>query len=175
MALDEERFRVWAHPNNFRFPGDDPTLVREPLDVARRLSGLLAVPMAELVQRMGNRPSGIRLAEGLDPETADAVRRLGISGLDLEAYPHRVYPQGKLFANVVGFLNLERVPQAGLEQSRDGDLQRHEQSRSLRRGADGTPFPTTLLRARSLVMIFACSSPWTRVSRSLPPRPSPTR
>ena len=100
--------------------------------------------MAELVQRMGNRPSGIRLAEGLDPETADAVRRLGISGLDLEAYPHRVYPQGKLFANVVGFLNLERVPQAGLEQSRDGDLQRHEQSRSLRRGADGTPLPDNL-------------------------------
>jgi len=144
VALDEERFRVWAHPNNFRFPGDDPTLVREPLDVARRLSGLLAVPMAELVQRMGNRPSGIRLAEGLDPETAAEVRRLGISGLDLEAYPHRVYPQGNLFANVVGFLNLERVPQAGLEQSRDSDLQRHEQSRSLRRGADGTPLPDNL-------------------------------
>ncbi len=144
VALDEERFRIWAHPNNFRFPGDSPALVRKPLDIARRLSGLLAVPMAELVQRIGDRPSGIRLAEGLDPETAAEVRRLGISGLDLEAYPLRVYPQGNLFANVVGFLNLERVPQAGLEQSRDGDLHRLEQSRSLRRGADGTPLPDNL-------------------------------
>ena len=144
VALDEERFRLWAHPNNFRFPGDDPSLVRTPLEVARRLSGLLAVPMADLVQRMGDRPSGIRLAEGLDPETASEVRRLAISGLDLEAYPHRVYPQGDLFANVVGFLNLERIPQAGLEQSRHRDLQRHEQSRSLRRGADGTPLPDNL-------------------------------
>lgn len=144
VALDEERFRLWAHPNNFRFPGDDPSVVRKPLDVARRLSGLIAVPMADLVKRMGDRPSGIRLAEGLDPETASEVRRLGISGLDLEAYPHRVYPQGPLFANVVGFLNLERSPQAGLEQSRHRDLQRHEQSRSLRRGADGTPLPDNL-------------------------------
>ncbi len=145
VALDEERFRLWAHPNNFRFPGDPPSVVREPLDVARRLSGLLALPMAELVERMGDRPSGIRLAEELDPETAAEVRRLGISGLDLEPYPRRVYPQGDLFANVVGFLNLERVPQAGLEQSRDSDLKRHEQARSLRRGADGTPLPDNLL------------------------------
>jgi len=144
VALDEERFRLWAHPNNFRFPGDEPTLVRPPLDIARRLSGLLAVPMAELVQRMGDRPSGIRLAEGIDPETAAEIRRLAISGVDLEPYPYRVYPQGDLFANVVGFLNLERVPQAGLEQSRDRDLQRHEQARSLRRGADGTPLPDNL-------------------------------
>ncbi|MGC6482165.1 MAG: peptidoglycan D,D-transpeptidase FtsI family protein [Synechococcus sp.] len=144
VALDEERFRLWAHPNNFRFPGDASTLVRPPLDVARQLSTLLAVPMAELVQRMGNRPSGIRLAEDIDPETAAAIRRLAISGLDLESYPYRVYPQGDLFANVVGFLNLERVPQAGLEQSRHRDLQRHEQAWSLRRGADGTPLPDNL-------------------------------
>ncbi len=144
VALDEERFRLWAHPRYFNFPGDDPQRVRPPLEVARRLSGLLAVPMAELVKRIGDRPSGIRLAEGIDPETASEIRRLGISGLDLEAYPYRVYPQGDLFANVVGFLNLERVPQAGLEQSRDEDLRRYEQSRSLRRGADGTPLPDSL-------------------------------
>ena len=99
VALDEERFRLWAHPNNFRFPGDDPSVVRKPLDVARRLSGLIAVPMADLVKRMGDRPSGIRLAEGLDPETASEVRRLGIhelhvldriGGTDPKARKHQV-------------------------------------------------------------------------------------
>ena len=74
---------------------------------------------------MGERRSGIKLSEGLDPETAASIRSMGISGLDLEPYPQRVYPQGTLFANVVGFLNTERVPQAGLEQSRHRDLQRH--------------------------------------------------
>lgn len=117
VALDEERFTLWAHPRYFAFPGDDPGTVRPGLDVARKLSGVLAVPMADLMRSLGDRKSGVKLASELDPETAHRVRRLAISGLDLEPYPQRLYPQGGLFANVVGFLNLERVPQAGLEQS----------------------------------------------------------
>ncbi len=144
VALDEERFRLWAHPRYFNFPGDDPDLIRKPVDVARKLSGVLALPMAELVDRLGDRASGVKLAEGMDPETAANIRQMGISGLDLEAYPQRVYPQGSLFANVVGFLNQDREPQAGMEQSRHQDLLRHEQARSLRRGADGTPLPDDL-------------------------------
>lgn len=144
VALDEERFTLWAHPRYFAFAGDDAGRLRSPLDVARELSTLLGVPMADLVRTMEGRRSGVKLATDLDPETAHAVSRLGISGLDLEAYPQRVYPQNSLFANVVGFLNLERVPQAGLEQSRDSDLRRHETARRLRRGADGTPLPAGL-------------------------------
>ena len=144
VALDEERFTLWAHPRYFAFPGDDVGQLRSPLDVARRLSTVLAVPMADLVRVMEGRKSGVKLTSDLDPETAQRVRNLGISGLDLEAYPQRIYPQGNLFANVVGFLNLERIPQAGLEQSRDTDLRRHEATRRMRRGADGTPLPDGL-------------------------------
>jgi cell division protein FtsI (penicillin-binding protein 3) len=144
VALDEERFTLWAHPRYFAFPGDDIGKLRSPLDVARKLSSVLALPMADLVRTMEGRKSGVKLASDLDPETAQRVRELGISGIDLEPYPQRVYPQGNLFANVVGFLNLERVPQAGLEQSRNSDLRRHEATRQLRRGADGTPLPDGL-------------------------------
>ena len=149
VALDEERFTVWAHPRFFNFPGDDPQKVRRPDEVASRLAAVLARPREELLRAMGSRRSGVKLASNLDPETAERLRDLQISGLDLEAYPQRIYPQGQLFANVVGFLNLERVPQAGLEQSRDRDLQRHETPFSMRRGADGTPLPDGI-RAGSL-------------------------
>jgi cell division protein FtsI (penicillin-binding protein 3) len=144
VAMDEVRFRLWAHPRYFNLPGDDPGLVRPPEDVVDLLATPLAQPAPQLLKQLGQRRSGIKLAEGLDPETAERIRSLGISGLDLEAYPQRVYPQGDLFANVVGFLNDERVPQAGLEQSRNAELLRHEQSRRLRRGADGTPLPDDL-------------------------------
>ena len=144
VALDEERFTLWAHPRYFSFLGDDIGKLRSPLDVARKLSTVLELPMADLVRAMEGRKSGVKLAADLDPETAQRVRELGISVIDLEAYPQRVYPQGSLFANVVGFLNLERVPQAGLEQSRNSDLRRHEATRQLRRGADGTPLPDGL-------------------------------
>ncbi len=144
VALDEERFTLWAHPRYFNFPGDDPQKVRRPDEVAARLSSVLAVPGEALLATMAGRPSGVKLRSDIDPETAARIRRLGISGLDLEAYPQRIYPQGSLFANVVGFLNLERAPQAGLEQSRDRDLQRQESTVTMRRGADGTPLPEGL-------------------------------
>ncbi len=144
VALDEERYTLWAHPRYFNLPGDEPQQIRPPADVVRELSKVLAKPPSTLLQTIGSRRSGVKLATGLDPETANRVKELGISGLDLEAYPQRVYPQGSLFANVVGFLNLERVAQAGLEQSRDRDLRRQEVTLSMRRGADGTPLPDGL-------------------------------
>ena len=145
VAIDEERFTLWAHPRLFNLPGDPPQLVRPPADVAALLAVALARPKNDLLLLMGDRKSGIKLATNLDPETAAQVRKLGISGLDLEPYPQRVYPQGSLFANVVGFLNLERQPQAGLELSRAPDLRRQEARLSLRRGADGTPLPDGLV------------------------------
>jgi len=145
VAIDEERFTLWAHPKYFNLPGDPPQLVRPPVDVAAKLAVVLARPRQELLQTMGSLASGVKLATNLDPETAAQVRKLGISGLDLQAYPQRVYPQGSLFANVVGFLNLERQPQAGLELSRGPDLRRQESRLSLRRGADGTPLPDGLV------------------------------
>jgi cell division protein FtsI (penicillin-binding protein 3) len=144
VALDEERFTLWAHPRYFNFPGDDPQKVRNPDEVATRLANVLAIPRDTLLQTMAGRSSGVKLRTDIDPETAARIRQLGISGLDLEAYPQRIYPQGSLFANVVGFLNLERVPQAGLEQSRDRDLHRQESTVTMRRGADGTPLPEGL-------------------------------
>jgi cell division protein FtsI (penicillin-binding protein 3) len=144
VALDEERFTLWAHPRYFNLPGDDPRKVRRPDEVAGRLAKVLAVPSDSLLETMAGRSSGVKLRTDIDPETAARIRELGISGLDLEAYPQRIYPQGSLFANVVGFLNLERAPQAGLEQSRDRDLQRQESTVTMRRGADGTPLPEGL-------------------------------
>ena len=144
IAIDEERFTLWAHPRYFNLPGDPPQQVRTPSDIADRLAVVLARPSQTLVDLMGTHKTGVKLATNLDPETAAQVRKLGISGLDLEPYPQRVYPQGGLFANVVGFLNLERQPQAGLELSRDADLHRQESRFNLRRGADGTPLPDGL-------------------------------
>ena len=160
VALDEERFTLWAHPRYFNFPGDEPQSVRKPEDVAEKLAMVLARPKQEILSAIGDRRSGVKITTGLDPETAQSVRDLGISGLDLEAYPQRIYPQAQLFANVVGFLNLERVPQAGLEQSRDTDLQRQE---------------TTSRPARSTEMTCACSSPSMPVCSRWPSRRWPNR
>ena len=147
VALDEERYHLWAHPNNFRFPGDDSKSLRKPIDVARKLSKLIPKTTNELVDLIGDRASGVRLARELEPEVASEIRKLGISGLELESYLQRVYPQNELFANVVGFLNDDRVPQAGLEQSLNKILSRKKEPvRRIRLAGDDTPLPDDLAR-----------------------------
>ena len=39
VALDEERFTLWAHPRYFNFPGDDPQKRRTPAETAVQRRG----------------------------------------------------------------------------------------------------------------------------------------
>ena len=144
LAVDEERVTVWAHPRYFRFLGDEGEQRRSPQEVAAKLAPLLQVDATTLVKRMGQQRSGVRLVSNVEPTLAARLKALGIDGIDFEHGPQRVYPQGSLFANVLGFLNLERVPQAGLEQSLDQQLQSQELTLGIRKGGDGTPLPDGL-------------------------------
>ena len=109
--------------------------------MAEKLAPILGVSAGSLSQRMGQHRSGVRLASNLEPSTAARLKALNIDGIDFEHGPQRIYPQGDLFANVLGFLNLERSPQAGLELSLDDKLRSQELKLGIRRSGDGTPFP----------------------------------
>ena len=143
LAWDEMRARIWAHPVYFQFPGDREGRQRSAAEVSQRLAPVLGLSSADLEQRLLGQESGIRLLEHLSLETGEAVRALDISGIDVEIYPQRRYPQGELFANVVGFLNLERQPQAGLELSHNAQLQ-GERSPWLLRSRDNAVLPVHL-------------------------------
>lgn len=144
LAWDEMRARIWAHPVYFQFPGDRDGRQRSAAEVSQRLAPVLGLSSAELEQRLLGQESGIRLLEHLSLETGEAVKALDISGIDVEIYPQRRYPQGELFANVVGFLNLERQPQAGLELSRNAQLLQGERSPWLLRSGDNAVLPVHL-------------------------------
>ena len=93
VALDEEKFRLWAHPRYFNFPGDSPSEVRTTKEVAMKIADILAIKDTRIISLIGGQSSGIKLAEGLDPEVAAEIKELRISGLDLEAYAERTHPQ----------------------------------------------------------------------------------
>ena len=144
VAVDETRFRLYAHPIQFKFPGDSKDKVRQPVEVARALSVLLSISVDELSKSLKGKDTGVKLVEGLSPEVAKKVRNLRINGLELQPYAQRVYPQNELFANVVGFLDYDRNAQAGLELSLNQILSRKEKTRQIRYGKDGTPLPNDI-------------------------------
>lgn len=106
LAVDRMVYTLYAHPLIFNQPRPA---------VAEALGPLLEVPPEELAQKFNQQDTGIRLAMDLPEETADRVRALRVDGLELTPRQQRFYPQQGLFAPIVGFVNLDGEPQAGLE------------------------------------------------------------
>ena len=54
VAIDEKRFKLWAHPRYFHFPGDSFGTVRKPVEVAKLLSLPLSKSVNEILEGIGN-------------------------------------------------------------------------------------------------------------------------
>ncbi|MGB5973171.1 MAG: penicillin-binding transpeptidase domain-containing protein, partial [Nodosilinea sp.] len=106
LAVDQVAYTLYAHPQLF-----DLSLP----EMAATLSPLLSRPESDLLSQFSRQPTGIRLVDGLPEATVDRIRALRLNGLELHPQQQRFYPQQQLFAPIVGFVNTEGQPQAGLE------------------------------------------------------------
>ena len=141
IAYDKSLYKLWAHPKYFNFPGDSINTFRGVEEVVKKLSPILGIKEELLLAKFNNNIFGIELANQITEDKANKIRKLQISGLDLFKYSQRYYPQGKLYSNVVGFVNDENKGSAGLELHLDDHIQVLNKSTFLKRAWDGTPLP----------------------------------
>lgn len=106
LAADRVVFTLYAHPKLFK---------QSSTEVAQALAPLINLSEDELLSLLNRQPSGIRIPGELTEEISDRIRMLRFDGLELVPQPQRFYPQQELFAPIVGFVNLDGDPQAGLE------------------------------------------------------------
>jgi cell division protein FtsI (penicillin-binding protein 3) len=106
LAVDRVVFTLYAHPKLFK---------QSRAEVAQSVAPLVNLPPDELLQLLNQRPSGIRIPGHVSEEVGDRIRALRLDGLELVAEQQRFYPQQQLFAPIIGFVNLDGEPQAGLE------------------------------------------------------------
>ncbi|MBD2112701.1 MULTISPECIES: peptidoglycan D,D-transpeptidase FtsI family protein [Cyanophyceae] len=106
IAVDRVVYTLYAHPQLF-----DLSIP----EMAATLSPLLESPESDLINQFSQQPTGIRLADGLPEATVDRLRALRLDGLEFNPQQQRFYPQQQLFAPIVGFVNFDGQPQAGLE------------------------------------------------------------
>jgi cell division protein FtsI (penicillin-binding protein 3) len=106
LAVDRVVFTLYAHPKLFK---------RSQTEIAEAVAPLVNLSSDELLGKLNQQPSGIRIADTLSEEVSDRIRALRIDGLELVPQQQRFYPQQGLFAPIVGFVNLDGEPQAGLE------------------------------------------------------------
>jgi len=141
IAYDKPLYKLWAHPKYFNFPGDSINGVRSIEEVVKKLSPILDIKDEILLEKFNNKMSGIKLLDKISEEKAEKIKNLQISGLDLFKYSQRYYPQGKVYSNVVGFVNDENKGSAGLELHLDQQIKVLNKSIFIKRGGDGTPLP----------------------------------
>ncbi|MBL7628816.1 penicillin-binding protein 2, partial [Frankia sp. CN6] len=138
LAQDVEARAVYA----------DPSKVTNPAATAAKLSPLVAVPAADLEKKLTRDRSllFVYLARGLDPEVGDKVRKLGLVGVHVLDERRRVYPNGTVAANLVGYTRFGEDDllegNGGLEMAYDATLRGQEGTRRLETDPAGREIPS---------------------------------
>jgi cell division protein FtsI (penicillin-binding protein 3) len=132
LAIDRPVYTLYAHPKLFNKSHEE---------MAERLAPILAKDTADLVKTFQSKRSGIVLAPALPEEIIDRVNSLRLNGLELIEKYSRFYPPDDLVADVVGYVNVDRIGQAGVEYSQEKLLERPVQTVRLSRDGNGTLMP----------------------------------
>lgn len=119
LATSVDAATVYADPRAFRGrtgpegrwipPAGDAT------QVAAALSPLVGVDAAELEARLTKDAHFVYVARQLPRETGDRIADLGLPGVGILTEPSRVYPNGVLSSQVLGFTGIDGDGLSGLE------------------------------------------------------------
>jgi cell division protein FtsI/penicillin-binding protein 2 len=113
IVLDQELYTLYA----------DPTLVKHASKDADKIASIIGGSAGTYLQLM-KRPDTryVILANKLTSAQSKSLLALQISGLGTQSQDFRVYPQGSLASQVLGFVNNNGVGEYGLEQDLNSEL-----------------------------------------------------
>lgn len=93
----------------------DQTLIRDPEVTAQVLAPVIGADPKALAQTLTGTRRFVYVAKEVTPQVWKEVERLNLSGILSESASRRVYPQGELAANIVGFLDSTGTGKGGIE------------------------------------------------------------
>ncbi|MGD8625191.1 MAG: penicillin-binding protein 2 [Anaerolineae bacterium] len=82
-----------------------PALVFHPKELAPELAELLGQSQDEVYAQLTSGKPWVQLATNVEYQTGEAIADLHDPGLICTPHPRRLYPEGALFAHIVGFVN----------------------------------------------------------------------
>ncbi|MCA9074420.1 MAG: penicillin-binding protein 2 [Planctomycetaceae bacterium] len=119
----------------------DPSRLVNPEEFAEKVAGVLNLDPAQLTSRIEEQRTRqfLWVRRRLADEQADAILKLDLPshGWGLREELRRVYPHAELAAHLLGWRNIDGLPQAGLEKSLNDLLQGEDGRRTLVRDARG--------------------------------------
>lgn len=112
IVLNEEVYTLFA----------DPVYVKDIKGTAEKLAQITGGNSSEYESKMNTKTRYAVLAKKLGNDKKDEIEKLDIKGVGLRAESIRVYPQGQLAAQILGFVNNEGQGTYGVEQFLDEKL-----------------------------------------------------
>ncbi len=100
----------------------NPAIINDPGDVAQKLAGVTGDKAADYLDIIRKGGSYQVIKRKVSTEIGDKITALGLDGVGVDAQDYRVYPEGQLAAQVVGFVNADGLGQYGIEGYLDKDL-----------------------------------------------------
>lgn len=132
LAIDRPVYNLYAHPKLFDYSQEK---------IAEKISLIIGKNKDELVKIFQSKSSGILLASGVSEEISDKLISLRLNGFEFIQKYSRFYPQDDLAADVIGYVNLERRGQAGVEYSQEKLLERPGQTVRISKTGNGSLMP----------------------------------
>ena len=101
-----------------------PKLLKDAQQAARDLSSIFPeLSYDVLIARLSQDKNFVYIKRNLTPDEQYEVNKLGNPALNFEKSEKRVYPQGRLFSHVVGFVDIDNNGMSGIEYSFNRALQ----------------------------------------------------
>ncbi len=97
---------IWAIPDD---------VLSQPKEKISELARLLGMPEKNLYARLNSDRAFVYLKRQVEMDTANAILKLGIKGIQTRKEYKRYYPEGEIMSHIVGFTNIEDVGQEGME------------------------------------------------------------
>lgn len=105
LAVDIIGYQITATPN----------WIKHPEEVAKRLAPVLQRPVEALAAQLAQDSSWALLSPNVSREAGETIRAWDIYGIHVDPRPGRGYPEGKLAAHLLGFVNGDRQGFYGIE------------------------------------------------------------
>lgn len=94
--------------------------------VAKLVSDTLDLPYDDVLQKVSTTKSWTNIAKRVEPAKVsiirDAMKKGNFGGIEITPAPKRYYPNGNLASSILGFVNLDSQPGAGIEVSMNSYL-----------------------------------------------------
>ncbi len=101
----------------------DPTFVKHPQTYAQAVASIIGGQPSDYLAKLQTKHTRyVILGKKLNKQQSQKVAQLKYPGLGTEEQPYRIYPQGQLAAQTLGFVNAEGKGTYGIEQALNKQL-----------------------------------------------------